>query len=58
VCINTNGLSLGAARGIGLALATVSAELGSDVAVIDTLEQPSPDFERLNEFGVKVKYYR
>jgi hypothetical protein len=49
---------VGGARGIGLALAAVSAELGSDVAIIDTLEKPHEDFERLNDFGVKVKYYR
>jgi len=41
-----------------LALATVSAELGSDVAVIDTLDEPHPDFRYLNDFGVKIKYYK
>jgi hypothetical protein len=36
----------------------VSAELGSDVAVIDTLEEPHPDFDILKNFGTKVVYYR
>lgn len=48
----------GGARGIGLALANVSAELGSDIAIIDTLEKPHHDYEKLSEFGGKVKYYR
>ncbi|KAL6245956.1 hypothetical protein RBB50_007109 [Rhinocladiella similis] len=49
----------GGARGIGLALARGTAELGSDVAVLDILEKPSEaflDFEK--DLGVRAKYYR
>jgi NAD(P)-dependent dehydrogenase (short-subunit alcohol dehydrogenase family) len=50
---------IGAGRGIGLALARGAAELGSDIAVLDTLESPHADFAELeHDFGVKVKYYR
>jgi len=49
----------GAGRGIGLALARGAAELGSDIAILDTLESPHEDFIELqNDFGVKVKYYQ
>ncbi|KAJ9646964.1 hypothetical protein H2204_000656 [Knufia peltigerae] len=49
----------GGARGIGLALARGTAELGSDVAVLDILEKPSDaflDFQK--DLGVRAKYYR
>lgn len=52
-------LITGGARGIGLALARGTAELGSDVAVLDILEKPSEaflDFEK--DLGVRAKYYR
>lgn len=50
---------IGAGRGIGIALARGAAELGSDIAVLDTLESPHADFLELeHEFGVSAKYYR
>ncbi|KIW11439.1 hypothetical protein PV08_10739 [Exophiala spinifera] len=49
----------GGARGIGLALARGTAELGSDVAVLDILEKPSDAFHDFQkELGVRAKYYR
>jgi len=49
----------GAGRGIGLALARGAAELGSDLAVLDTLEKPYDDFYTLEkDLGVKANYYR
>ncbi|CAI7649097.1 unnamed protein product [Penicillium manginii] len=48
----------GAARGIGLALARGAAELGSDVAILDTLQEPSEDLKIWEQMGIRVKYYR
>jgi NAD(P)-dependent dehydrogenase (short-subunit alcohol dehydrogenase family) len=49
----------GGARGIGLALAHGAAELGSDVAVLDILDQPNEAFDDLEkDLGVRAKYYR
>jgi predicted Rossmann-fold nucleotide-binding protein len=45
----------GGARGIGLALAGAAAEAGSDVAILDVLDQPQRD---LSQLGVKAKYYK
>jgi NADPH-dependent 2,4-dienoyl-CoA reductase/sulfur reductase-like enzyme len=45
----------GGARGIGLALAEAAAEAGSDVAILDVLDQPERD---LLQLGVRAKYYR
>ncbi|KAJ0108814.1 sorbose reductase sou1 [Diaporthe amygdali] len=48
----------GGARGIGLAWAFACAEAGSDVAVLDRLDQPHEHFSKLvNNFGVKIKLY-
>lgn len=49
---------IGAARGIGLGLARGAAELGSDVAILDILEQPAEDLKSWEGLGVRVKYYR
>lgn len=45
----------GGARGIGLAIAEAAAELGSNIAVLDILEEPAKD---ISKFGAKAKYYR
>ncbi|KAF9886551.1 hypothetical protein FE257_011323 [Aspergillus nanangensis] len=47
----------GAARGIGLALARGAGELGSDIAVLDALQEPSEDLASWG-LGVRVGYYR
>ncbi len=53
-----NGLT-GAGRGIGLSLARVAAELGSDVALLDVLPNPPEDIKELEErFGIHAKYYQ
>ncbi|KAK9427099.1 hypothetical protein V1505DRAFT_381331 [Lipomyces doorenjongii] len=49
----------GGARGIGLALAFAVAEVGSDVAILDILDEPHEHFELLQkDYGVKVKFYK
>jgi hypothetical protein len=49
----------GGARGLGLAWVRGCAEVGADVAVIDILDAPDPDFELLEkECKVKARYYR
>lgn len=48
----------GAARGIGLALARGAAELGSDIAILDTLPEPSEDLKSWEDLEVRIKYYR
>lgn len=49
---------LGAARGIGLALARGAAELGSDVAILDTLNGPNENLKDWESLGIRIKYYR
>lgn len=49
---------LGAARGIGLALARGAAELGSDIAILDTLNEPNEDLKNWESLGIRVKYYK
>lgn len=50
---------VGGARGLGLAWARGCAEVGADVAVIDRLSAPDPEFELLNsELGVKARFYQ
>lgn len=51
---------VGGARGIGLTIARGVAELGGDVAILDTLEQPEDEsFEDwASDFGVKARYFR
>ena len=48
----------GGARGIGLALAFVVAEVGGNVAIIDVLSEPHPHYQKLQEFDVKIKLYK
>jgi len=49
----------GAGRGIGLSLARVAAELGSDVALLDVLPNPPEDIKELEErFWIRAKYYQ
>ena len=49
----------GAARGLGLAFAEVLASAGSDIAVLDILEKPSPAlYELQTKHNVTVKYYQ
>ncbi|OQE29527.1 hypothetical protein PENSTE_c002G09974 [Penicillium steckii] len=48
----------GAARGIGLALARGAAELGSDIAILDSLHEPSEDLSSWETLRVHIKYYR
>ncbi|KAH8819890.1 short chain dehydrogenase [Xylogone sp. PMI_703] len=49
----------GGARGIGLALARGAVELGSDIAIIDILDEPRDELLELeNHLGVRAKYYR
>jgi pyruvate/2-oxoglutarate dehydrogenase complex dihydrolipoamide dehydrogenase (E3) component len=49
----------GGARGIGLALAFAVAEAGSDVAILDILDQPHEHFHLLETgYSVKVKFYK
>lgn len=45
----------GGARGIGLSLVEAAAEAGSDIAILDVLEEPQRD---LSELGINAKYYR
>lgn len=45
----------GGARGIGLTLVEAAAEAGSNVVVLDVLEELLKDFSRL---GVQAQYYR
>ncbi|KAH8777426.1 putative NADP-dependent mannitol dehydrogenase [Diaporthe sp. PMI_573] len=48
----------GGARGIGLAWAFACAEAGSDIAILDRLEEPHEHFSKLTtDFDVKVKLY-
>lgn len=48
----------GGARGIGLAWAFACAEAGSDIAILDRLDQPHDHFSKLlTDFKVKVKLY-
>lgn len=49
----------GGARGIGLSFGFAVAEVGGNVAIIDTLPEPHEHFYKLEkEYGVKVKLYR
>lgn len=49
----------GGARGIGLALAFAVAEAGSDVAILDILNEPHEHFWLLQKsYGVKVHLYK
>lgn len=49
----------GGARGIGLALAFAVAEVGSNVAILDILEQPHEHFHVLQkDYGIKAKLYK
>lgn len=49
----------GGARGIGLALAFAVAEAGSDVAILDILDEPHKHFALLQRgYGVKAKFYK
>lgn len=45
----------GGGRGIGLSLAEAAAEAGSDVAILDVLEEPQIDVSSLS---VQARYYR
>lgn len=48
----------GGARGIGLAWAFACAEAGSNIAILDRLDQPHEHFSKLKtDFDVKVKLY-
>ena len=56
--ISTSLIEIGGGRGIGLTLARGAAELGSNVAVFDLLEEPHADFLKLaDELGVRTEYY-
>jgi len=49
----------GGARGLAFAWARGCAELGANVAVIDRLEAPDPEFKLLEtECGIKAKFYK
>lgn len=54
-----NFLITGGGRGIGFACAKAVAQLGGGVAVIDTAEEPVPEFNTLSErYKVKTSYQR
>ena len=48
----------GGARGIGLALAFAVAEVGGEIAIVDTAAQPHEHFQKLKEVASRVEYYR
>jgi sorbose reductase len=50
----------GGGRGIGLALARGCVEVGGNVAVLDALSEPHPDFKEMQtEFpDSQIQYYR
>lgn len=47
----------GGARGIGLALAFAVAEVGGEIAIIDTSNQPHEHFQLLQKLSPSVKLY-
>lgn len=56
---NKNFLITGGGRGIGFACGKAIAQLGGGVAVIDTLPEPTDEFNTLAErFGVQTSYVR
>jgi NAD(P)-dependent dehydrogenase (short-subunit alcohol dehydrogenase family) len=49
----------GAARGLGLAFAEALASAGSNIAVLDILNEPSQDlYELRSKHNIKVEYYK
>jgi NAD(P)-dependent dehydrogenase (short-subunit alcohol dehydrogenase family) len=50
---------VGGARGLGLSFARGCAEVGGNVAVIDKLAAPDPEFALLEtECGVRARFYK
>lgn len=58
ISVDNAQVILGGGRGIGSALASLCAQLGSHVAVIDTLERTNHDVARLDDSHVRTGYYR
>ena len=48
----------GGGRGLGFNFANGLAQSGANIAAIDILENPHPEFEKLSSYGGKAKYYR
>jgi sorbose reductase len=54
-----NVLITGGGRGIGLAIAKALAQLGSNIAVLDALPEPTKEFHALSgDYGIKTVYER
>jgi hypothetical protein len=51
-------LFTGGARGLGFCFCNSLAKAGANIAAIDILPSPVPEFSKLETYGIKAKFYR